>query len=284
MKTRKHRTMYCRNFAGKILKNKTDYTENVLVRIRCKKWSCSYCASKNKEVWRASLIDQFNHNEHLRGWDWSFVTVTCPAWVHKIPDKTERAEASARIIKTGWNGLLSAIRKHIGQKFEYIRVVEDHADGTLHIHMLMSAQWDDIVYRKKDNEPYSRWLAQMARKHGFGFICSTRNLGIAGESEAVNTFAALLYCLKYVTKTSVNVMQLITINRIRFIQTSRGIKSPQTIRDETGTPSNWKLSLPIDVQEFYHDMQNGRRWVDGDRQLPIRIKDFENDLYPNPDS
>lgn len=272
--------MHCPNFNGRVLKNKVDKPQNILIRARCKSWACDYCAKKNKEIWRASLIDQFNHNDNLRNLQWSFVTITVPDWVHRLPDRTARAEQSAKIIKGNWNALMMAIKKHIVAKFEYIRVIESHKSGALHVHMLMSSHWNDIIYRESDNEPYTKWLSDTAKKHDFGYIVSVRNLDVEGEGEAVNTFSALLYCLKYVTKVSETAASLIKINRIRYIQTSRQIKSPETIRKQNSSGSNWIMALPISIGEYEYDKKTGRWWIDGDKQIAIRVADFVDGMYP----
>lgn len=154
------------------------------------------------------------------GDEWSFHTITCPKWIHKLKTDEERAKFSAIWIKKEWDKL-SKTMKRIFKHTQYIRVLETHKSGALHIHLLINKHVDkddlNIANVGTDKEySYSVKLKAALGKSHWGFITSSSNLPIADYQQAVS------YTTKYMTKEDDFVYQYISESKIRRILTSRG--------------------------------------------------------------
>ena len=70
--------------------------------------------------------------------------------------------------------------------------------------------------------------------------------------------------------------------RIRFIQTSRSILSPETIRKRNRgeAKSEWFRAENLTHTEFeFDEKEKKRKWFDSDRGIIVRGRMFDNGLY-----
>lgn len=247
---------YCPAFNGIAVRAElTDDDKKLLSRLRCKSWSCPYCASGNRKRWQAFLLEVLPAISEV----WSFHTVTLPAWVRETPEYSEedRTIASLTLIRANWDKLMKRIKRQLGT-VQYFRCFEMHKDGVLHVHFLLS-HWipdlDDygspleLRFVDKGKKSYSYWpfLKQAVAETGFGYMTSSENLYIATK--------AVGYVTKYMTKEDFFYSNMLSKYRIRRFQSSQGIGS----QEEWGKSDDfWEVRTFIDEpminQQTYHDL------------------------------
>lgn len=248
--------LYCPAFHGIAVKGELDEDgKKLLSRLRCKSWSCSFCASGNKARWQAFLLDVLPAVSEV----WSFHTLTLPDWVRKNKDFSDedRTLASLGLIRANWDKLMKRLKRQLGS-VQYFRVFEKHADGCLHVHFLVS-HWmpDDELhyvepYTDKQNKPqgdytYWRWMKDNAPQCGFGFMTSCENLR--------DPKAGVGYTTKYMTKEDYFLGDMLSKYRIRRLQSSQGIGSQE---DWGKSEDFWEIRSFIDVgmiaDQKHHDL------------------------------
>lgn len=247
---------YCPAFHGIAIKGELDENDKKLLsRLRCKSWSCSFCASGNRRRWQAFLLDVLPALSEI----WSFHTLTVPSWVRKNKDFTDedRTIASLSVFRSGWDKLMKRLKRQVGA-VEYFRVFEKHWDGVLHVHFLMSHWIPETElhfvkpYVDKNGKPqgdywYWRWLKDNAPECGFGAMTSSENLQ--------DPKSGVGYTTKYMTKEDYFVSDMLSKYRIRRFQSSNGIGS----QEKWGKSEDfWEVRSFIDqymisAQE-YHDL------------------------------
>lgn len=254
--------------------------ERLLVRIRCKQWSCPYCSTANRKAWRRALIAQIP----AHGQDWSFWTVTMPAWVHSKPSDIERAETSAKIIRENWSKLHKRLKRTLGA-FEYLRVVEEHKSGALHLHLLVNLHVEKLIKVTRDNDSEYHYRADILEHYracGFGYIMDIRNLDRAtsgDDLETANAVNVAQYCTKYMTKADFNLESALSKVNVRRIQTSRGFKSPFASGN-----SGLAWTLKASGFEKHETLGAGIVTVDMNKKRIVTHEDYrENEVYPSPD-
>ena len=143
--------MGCKNIKGIVYTSDNDKDHvNDFARIRCKQWTCGYCALKNRQQWRAVIFKFINNNPDL---SWSFWTITLPSYV--------TSDGSYQFIREDWDKLIKALRVQYGD-FSYVRVLENHKSGKLHVHMLASIRIADArKVTRKDGSYY--WTSDTAK-------------------------------------------------------------------------------------------------------------------------
>lgn len=248
--------MFCPAFSGIAIKNELDEKQQKLLsRLRCKSWSCDFCAKGNRSRWQAFLLDVLPAISEV----WSFHTLTLPAWIRKRGDWTpeDRTVASLSLIRGNWDKLMKRIKRQVGA-VQYFRVFEKHGDGVLHLHFLLShtIPHDELkkVMPKKttqDHEPetyyYWRWLKDNAPECGFGFMTSSENL--------TDPVKAVGYTTKYMTKEDIYIGDMLSKYRIRRFQSSQGIGS----QEDWGRGEDfWEVRSFIEEKELdeqtYYDL------------------------------
>lgn len=173
----------CPYFTGVLVAYDPEQNRQLITTNRCKRWSCDYCAERNRQIWRANIIDSVTKlqtaSAEAGGRDymnWTFWTLTS----HQ---RMRGFDASYRCIRSGWKKLYDRTKRAYGKgaKLEYLRVWEQHQDGTLHQHMIISAT---IVHR---------WAKDNCASCGLGYQTDVQH--VTGH---VGTLAA--YVTKYITK------------------------------------------------------------------------------------
>jgi len=232
-------------------------------RVRCKQWICGYCARVNRSQWRAVLTKYLRDDERI----WSFMTVTLPDYIRdNNAEGMERTKASARFIRDNWNALLTAIKRQYGA-CEFVRVIEQHKDGALHLHILISLESDaQRKLRNPDDENTEYWYSETLhrvlcpvtktgkgkrtkKRKSWGYVHDWRNIETKHKS--------IMYVTKYMTKRESEFESLAKTEKLRVIQTSRGIKF-QT----ESSPHEWKIRHVLMVEDLkfftWHDLNENR--------------------------
>lgn len=255
--------IYCDKYRG--ILSGIDGNDRKLIRLRCKMWSCRYCAEINRNIWRARIIAHINEI----GGNWSWFTLTA----HR---QKRGSKLSLQNLRDATDKLFKRIRRKFG-KVHYCRVFEKHKDGSYHLHCIISVHFDDIKTRhQKDGKKvkYSAWLKKTATELSLGYYTHADNF----EGEHAGYIAG--YVAKYLTKIDNEFRQ--ELGRVRHIQTSQ----------------NWYNKKPDNPTPHIHwDWKNGYHWTDylwdteanglvlviditNDDYL-ITLDDFEDDIqYP----
>ena len=265
--------LFCHNFEAHALNAES----KKLIRLRCKKWDCEYCARFNAYLWRKCLREYIANSGHE---DWSLVTITARGRAHRNSTTLEA------IIKN-WDRLHKRLVRLWG-KYPYVRVYERHATGESHAHMLVKYMPSDArngkVYqsigrRCKDGTiaPARRYrgiahkqLKSASFGSGLGFICDFSPVlmdNIENSEHAVNRVVA--YITKYLLKGLGSGLPKGT----RRIQTSRDIGTPNA--KKAGGNYNLRYYLSI------HDIAELGEIEDLSRKKVVNFDDFlESDIYP----
>jgi len=221
-----------------------------ITRARCKLWTCQYCARKNAQQWRAGIAESVGR---IGASAWTFFTFTLDSEYHdKRLSPQARYDASMNFIKRSWDPLMKRLKREYG-KFEYIRVLEQHKSGALHIHMLASCEIPDIVaktrYNKKTRENVTTYqsptISKMLAELGYGRVYDARPLkeDFASDFETPMPIAKIVsYVTKYMTKHDSAFQSAV---RGRKIVASRGIKKINLGDEE----SAWELKRAIFIDD-----------------------------------
>lgn len=200
-------------------------SERLLFQPGCKMWDCVYCARMSQLIWRERIrqgIDCYIA-EGLKLW--SFVTIT-------MSRKVRGFRYSVSMWPKCWARLSSRIR----YKFPGIRYVllpEQHQDGTLHTHAIMSAAISNT------------WISKSAHKCGLGYMSQSKPMR--------SSTAAAFYVSKYIGKS------LTTENwpsRFRRVRTSQNWPELADQEDYTALDAEWSF-LKVYNSKFLHILAEG---------------------------
>lgn len=232
---------FCRNYS-RVAWAHSGTKEAIFTRLRCKQWSCEYCAGVNAKMWRGHLANRLPEISQ----NWAFLTLTAPA------DKREK-HTSLAAIRDNIERLMKRMKRVFGA-IEYVRVYERHpASKAIHAHLIVSGvtpyvvngasikhvpQTIGVFQRSKYNCWAAKsWFKKIAVEVDMGYILDLQFIG-AGEYGRV-----IHYISKYMTKSQ----QDIGVKGLRHIQVSRAIGSPHP---ETGEPLFWQVGSYIAAEFF----------------------------------
>lgn len=253
---------FCKNFTM-VAWTRPGAADNVLfTRLRCKQWSCEYCAPKNQAMWRAFLYERLP--QIATAW-WS-LTVTAHS-------KKRGLEQSYRNLQSGIDRLMKRINR-VFEGIEYVRVFEKHpTSDALHAHFVISSLTPYVAVRRNKNNTLSFSPAsQRPDKKGFWtistFIKKACHGAGVGYQIAVSPLAsqyAVHYSTKYLTKAS----QEIPLKGIRHVQTSRGIGSPRAESEYFWRVASFVTARDFQPGDVVYDMNLSREieadwWNDHD--------------------
>lgn len=208
----------------------------VFSRIRCKMWSCDYCAEINRQAWRSHLKKRIGG----LGGTWYFVTITAAEWYR------EKAKSLANL-RRGLNMMFKRI-KRIWGKIEYVRVYEIHEKGAYHAHAIIMGLSPFVAVKENRSGvngftpaddrsvrtwAVRTWFKKTARACKMGYMVDVQR--VSGVQKVVN------YVVKYITKET----QDYHIKNVRRIQASAGIGSPSP-RD---TGKGWNVGKHVWASE-----------------------------------
>lgn len=218
----------------------------VVIRMACKSWSCKACAARKRNRWRTALSMQLPAVSTT--WTMHTVTIANP-YPH---DARAAAQHTAQVIRTGWEPLIKRLKRRLG-RFSYVRALEYHKSGALHVHVLISAPMppDEEV----DKEGIWAWGRENAPQLGFGWRYHV--LGIPSG-------AAVGYVTKYLTKVSNEQGRAMSSHRVRRIQTTRDIKAPASSASEERWVKRSLITLDEVYDERHYLSQESRYLTDDD--------------------
>lgn len=236
----------------KVAFSHTGPKEAIFTRLRCKQWTCPYCAAKNASIWRAFLKEKLPSVSL----DWWLVTFTAHP-------NTRSQQMSLENLRKNFDAMLKRIKRVFG-KVQYVRTYEKHPTSqALHMHVIMAdlSPFVAIGYSVK-LQPMAigtttrkgrygfwsvkTWFKKNAQALTMGYICDVRAL--SGDISR-----AIWYVTKYLTKSQ----QDFQVKGLRHVQTSRGIGSPKSEGD-----NSWFVSPYITAKMFapntaIHDLNTG---------------------------
>lgn len=252
----------CPNFSLIIWRN-IDAGHAVMSRLRCKKWSCEFCAEQNKQMWRSHLKKRIGKI----GGAWYFVTLTAH-------ENLRSAEMSLKNIRDNIDRLMKRLRR-IYKELDYVRVYERHQTGAYHAHIVfhgLSARvtrtvmpngavtfQDNYAAGNRHSWSIRTWFKKTCRAMGMGYMVDCQR--IDDIRRVVN------YICKYLTKAQ----QDITEKNLRHVQTSRRIGSPVERKNTVWNVGAHVWGGDLGMRELY------------DANLKITIKPsywHENIVYP----
>lgn len=217
---------FCKNFSGVAITATDDDIPALLMRLRCKQWSCEFCAEKNRQQWKRHIIERVAE----MGGDWIFITITANAKAHKSGKTVEN-------LKSAWKKLYDRLRyKFEGQKLEYVWIYERHTSEDkrgaqktrYHIHAILRASIaGDNKYNAAKEYFYHpemhNWLKDNAAACGAGYMCHAVKI----QDNSAGFVAG--YIVKYMTKDAQDLGMF--PKGYRRVTTSRGFGSPKTQSD-----------------------------------------------------
>lgn len=145
----------------------------ILLHATCHLWSCETCALRNARVWIARIIEGCNR---LDG-EWSLLTITA--------HKKWRKNQSITNLRQGWKKLINRIvyaTREDDYPLYYVRVWEQHKDGSFHIHVLINKMLG------------ARWAKDASAECGMGNQADWRKVDNIGQAAG--------YVAKYTLKNA----------------------------------------------------------------------------------
>jgi len=211
----------------------------LFTRLRCGQWSCEYCARKNRDIWRAHLLDTLPRlSDH-----WWFITLTAHEW-------RRSAASSLANIRENLDKLFKRLRR-IFKHVQYVRVYEKHPTSEArHAHLIAcglspflskevsrtnSIQFIPLLSRQSHRGTWTinTWFKKTARELGMGYQVKCKAIDNAQQS--------IGYVTKYLTKS----FQDLHERGLRHVQTSREIGSPSP-----ETVYSWKVVSFVSARDF----------------------------------
>ena len=226
--------------------------EALFTRLRCKQWSCPFCAKKNASIWREFLKERLPDVSST----WWLVTLTAHP-------NTTTSQSSIDNIRQNIERLLKRAKRVFGN-LSYVRTFERHpTSARIHAHFIVSGL-KPFVERSKSRRGVEifRGISDRNRKRGIwsvktwfkinaqeckiGMICDVRL--IKGE-----TGRAVHYVCKYLTKSQ----QDLNCKGLRHVQTSRDIGSPTQGKDNTWHTAAYIVPQMFDPNTKITDLNTG---------------------------
>lgn len=218
---------YCKNFSGVAITRTDDDIPALLMRLRCKQWSCPFCAEQNRRMWKNHIIERIQ----AMGGDWIFITITAHGNAH-------RAGKTIENLKSAWKKLYDRLRyKFAGQKMEYVWIYERHTSEDkygakktrYHVHAILRASIaGDNKYNARKEYYYHpelhAWLKDNTAQVGAGYMCHAVKIE-GGEAGLIAG-----YIVKYMTKDCQDLGKF--PKGYRRVTTSRGFGSPKPKHEE----------------------------------------------------
>lgn len=246
-----------------------------IARMRCKQWSCAFCAERNKAQWRAYLLDTLN--KRYRGEKWCFITLTAHKNAHVTP------ALSLKNIKQAWDKIYDKMRYRYKRKLSYVMTFEQHKSGRYHLHALINvgAEYDahgfniddylagNALVAREKRHPECVWLKSAAVASGGGYMVHMTRVK-ARDTGTEHAGLVVGYIIKYISK-----MAVITNwpPRARRIITTQDIGSPKK-KGKSGF--GWHVIKRITIP----DVLRGEVYS-LDLNRPLERSDFDKTgLYP----
>lgn len=203
----------------------------ILVKTACKMWNCEACAARNAKAWIAKVINGVNK----LGGEWSFVTITS--------SRHSRGVRSIQNLRKGWKLIYNRIVYYVGGKtaenLYYVKVWEQHHDGSFHLHVLCN--W----YLPK------KWYKDKCFRVGMGYQADSHTIDNAGQIAG--------YIAKYTLKNAA--------------VTRGGVEIPKGLR-RIETSHKWP-KLPKISTEGYEWIFDSNREAQVHRSQSLRMSGYQ---------
>lgn len=214
----------------------------LFTRLRCKQWSCDYCASKNANLWRYWLIKRLPEVAS----EWWLMTLTAASF-------KRTTLASLTNLRENIDRLFKRIRRVFGLPIEYVRVFERHPTSeAVHVHFIVhgltpyvvqgvSSKLQEVCVGVLTRDGYrgvwsvKTWIKKVAQELGMGYIADVKKLNGTPE-------IAAFYVTKYLTKD----LQSFHVPYLRHVQVTGGIGSPEFEKSYTWTPVSYITARTFD--------------------------------------
>lgn len=231
----------CKNYL-KVAYTMTGRKQALLTRLRCKRWTCDFCAKKNAGMWQYWLIKRLPEVSS----EWYLVTLTAH-------EKTRTTLSSLDNLRTRIDALIKRMKRVFGEDIEYVRVYEKHPTSeAVHVHFIMAGLLPyvavgcssklqpmavGVLTRNGRNGVWAikTWIKKTCRELGMGYIADAKMLKGSPEQAAY-------YVTKYLTKD----MQAIDVPYLRHVQVTKGIGSPQFDASYKWTPVSYITARTFD--------------------------------------
>lgn len=244
----------CKNYM-KIAYTVTGPKEALLTRLRCKQWSCDYCAEKNAKMWQYWLIKRLPEVSQ----EWWFMTLTAPR------DKRTTHE-SFKALRDNIDRLIKRMRRVFGEGIEYARVFEKHTTSeAIHVHFIICGLAPYVVpgCSAKLQEMYLGVLNRTSHRGVWSLktwikkTCKAVGMGeIADIQRFIGPVAlAAYYVSKYLTKAQ----QQLNVAYLRHVQVTEGIGKPEFDKHYEWTPASYITARTFEEPNTrVTDIDNGR--------------------------
>jgi len=273
---------YCQRYTRMLFAKDADGKRLLIVRARCKMWSCEYCAQVNRAQWLKKLISGI---EQIDSHEWGFWTLT-----HALEDATYVEQREH--LSSAWNRLRNHLSRHQqkrGHALYYVRVIEIGSRSTqrMHMHALVNLVPTDIEIRnqgKQSEYHYSPAWGKRIIRAQFGGILDIRDVSgtnayqepeIPMGSDLETTRAVLVssYISKYMTKESEDKTGRYP-KKTRRYNTSRNWPQP-TDSDEYESDLTWDSAEKLTEKMASNAWRHGLRVFDLQRNAKVDGAEFD---------
>lgn len=242
----------CKNYI-KVAYTITGPKEALFTRLRCKQWTCEYCAEKNARTWQYWLIKRLPQVSQ----DWYFLTLTAHP-------ETRAEYASLQNIRTKIDRLIKRVKRVWGNDIEYVRVFEPHPTSkAIHVHFIISGITPYVVNGcsvklrpmtigvttrtgHRGTWAAQTWFKKVAVELKMGYMAHVKRL-------EGNTEKTAFYITKYTTKDQ----GAIHVRYLRHIQVTQGIGKPQFDETYQWTPVSYITAEMVGHKTKVKDLDTG---------------------------
>lgn len=237
----------------KVAFSQTGPKEAIFTRLRCKQWSCEFCAKKNASIWRAFLKEKLPTISK----EWYLVTFTANR-------HTRTKQGSLANLRDNLDKLFKRIKRCFGS-ISYVRTFERHPTSlAIHAHFIISGLAPfvaigasvkhrpmsfGVLTRRQRNGVWGikTWLKINAQECKIGMICDARLI----EGDPVY---AVLYVCKYLTKSQ----QELDVKGLRHVQTTRDVGSPKSVGEVVWQTANYITARMFPPNTSINDINTGQ--------------------------
>lgn len=263
-------------------------SDTQLSRLRCKQWTCDYCAYINRVQWHMRVMRTLENNPELP--PFAFMTVTAPRWAHK-------EKKTLRVMQDNANKMLNRIKYHNRwDEFAYVRVYEQHESKEWHAHYLITwaKYWTgDAAYKKTleddDDLRYanSRFLKKHMAQTGHGWKVDWQRVRWQYDPERAGspTVQAALqitsYVTKYMTKDVQTQVRRHRYRRMRQIQATQHFKPEYATDFKQGEKREWRVQGRYRYEDYLRDVKPIRDVQTGQHIAAGSFLQRQDNIYPD---
>lgn len=273
---------YCQR-VKKLARATDEHGANMLTRLRCRQWSCPYCAYVNRAVWIKRIISYINRPELELSM--SFMTITARPEAHA---KRTTLDSLAK----GLSLLFKRMRRvNAHDDMPYVRVFETHKSGSYHAHVIVQwslrGGWDERNAKRSNRRPRQwtekTWLKRNAYECGLGYMVDYQPITVTASPDFREPNGAMvsgheqgarqtvMYVMKYMTKENMSALSEQKTANTRMIQASRHFTHVDNDKS-----LEWQVLGDYSVVDWWVD---GRNMTDLNIERQVRQHDFSDDRY-----